>query len=65
MTEQELDYSRGYDFGRQFAEFHLLQRMRDRITESRRDGNTQDFIDGFVDGVNDLTGGITTYDFKE
>lgn len=55
----------GNDAGRAFAHRHIIEKMNLFIDEYRRNGYTEDFIKGFVDGINDVTGGVIYLDRGE
>jgi hypothetical protein len=52
-TEQNLE---GNEAGRVFAQRHILDKVTLFVDEYRRQGYTEDFISGFLDGINDTTG---------
>lgn len=58
-TEQNLQ---GNDAGRAFAHKHIIEKMNLFIDEYRRNGYDEWFISGFVDGINDVTGGVIYLD---
>lgn len=58
-TEEEIEQNlEGNDAGRAFANRHIIEKMNLFIDEYRRNGYSEDFISGFVDGINDVTGGV-------
>lgn len=58
-TEQEIeDNLNGNDAGREFARKHIIEKMNLFMEVYRREGYSEDFISGFVDGINDVTGGV-------
>ena len=62
MVERNLE---GNDAGRAFADRHILQKMNLFIDEYRKNGYSEDFIRGFVDGINDVTGGVIYLENEE
>jgi len=48
----------GNDTGRAFARRHIIDKMNLFIEEYRRNGYSENFIAGYVDGINDVTGGV-------
>lgn len=63
MVEENLH---GNDAGRAFARKHIIEKMNLFIDEYRRNGYSENFVAGFVDGLNDVTGGnIGFYDDEE
>ena len=61
-TIQNLD---GNEAGRAFAQRHIIDKMNLFIDEYRRNGYSEDFISGYVDGINDVTGGVIALDTDE
>ena len=55
MVEENLH---GNDAGRAFARKHIIEKMNLFIDEYRRNGYSENFVAGFVDGINDVTGGV-------
>ena len=60
-AEQNLS---GNEAGRAFAQRHIIDKMNLFIDEYRRNGYSEDFISGYVDGINDVTGGVIALDFQ-
>jgi len=54
MLEDNLN---GVEAGEAFAHRHIIEKMNLFIDEYRKNGYTEDFISGFLDGVNNITGG--------
>jgi hypothetical protein len=58
-TEQMVeDNLHGNEAGRAFARRHIIDKMNLFIEEYRRNGYSENFIAGYVDGINDVTGGV-------
>ena len=55
MVEDSLH---GNEAGQAFARKHIIEKMNLFLDEYRRNGYDEWFIKGFVDGVNDVTGGV-------
>jgi len=55
MVEDNLH---GNEAGQAFARKHIIEKMNLFLDEYRRNGYDEWFIKGFVDGVNDVTGGV-------
>ena len=51
------DHMNGEDAGRAFAHRHILEKMNLFFEEYRRNGYSEAFVEGFIEGVNDVTGG--------
>lgn len=57
-TEQAIeDTVFGNDTGQNFAWEHIIKKMNIFIDEYRRNGYSEDFVNGFIEGINDVTGG--------
>ena len=60
------DNLRGNDAGQAFARKHIIEKMNLFLDEYRRNGYSEDFVAGFVEGLNDVTeGNIGFYDDEE
>jgi hypothetical protein len=64
MVEENLN---GNEAGQAFAHRHIIQKINMFLDEYRRNGYSEDFVAGFIDGVNKVTGGsiIITVDDEE
>ena len=47
----------GNDSGQAFAMKHIIEKMNLFIDEYRRNGYSENFVNGFIDGINEVTGG--------
>ena len=65
MDEATFQNLSGNEAGRAFAQRHIIDKMNLFIDEYRRNGYTEDFINGYVDGINDVTGGVIALDTDE
>lgn len=65
-TEQVLeDTVFGNDTGQNFAWEHIIKKMNLFIDEYRRNGYSEDFVNGFIEGINDVTGGNISLEESE
>ncbi len=62
MTPEMEQNLAGNDAGRAFAYRHIMDKINLFIQEYRRNGYGEDFVAGFIDGVNDVTGGSISLD---
>ena len=46
----------GNDSGQAFAMKHIIEKMNLFIDEYRRNGYSENFVNGFIDGINEVTG---------
>jgi hypothetical protein len=56
-TPEERDNLNGMEAGRAFAHRHIIEKMNLFIEEYRRNNYSDIFVEGFVDGINEVTGG--------
>ena len=47
----------GNEAGRVFAQRHILDKINLFLSEYRRNNYSENYISGFLDGINDTTGG--------
>ena len=57
VTPETLDNLNGNMAGAAFARRHIVDKINLFLEEYRRNGYTENFVSGFIDGVNDVTGG--------
>lgn len=56
-TVEDEDRLQGEEAGKTFAQRHILDKMNLFIKVYREKGWSMEFISGFVDGINEITGG--------
>lgn len=56
-TQEDEDRLKGEDAGKVFAQRHIIEKMNLFIKVYREKGWSMEFIEGFVDGINKITGG--------
>lgn len=59
------DNLNGNDAGQAFARRHIIEKMNLFIEEYRRNNYSEDFVAGFVDGINDVTGSCISLQHDE
>ncbi len=60
--EQTLE---GFQAGEAFAHAHIIKKINLFMEEYRRNGYSEEFICGFIDGINEVTGGTIRLDAGE
>lgn len=55
----------GHQTGEAFAHKHIIGKMNIFMEEYRRNGYSEQFICGFINGINDVTGGTIRLDAGE
>lgn len=50
------DALNGRDAGETFAQRHIIEKINLFIDEYRRNGYSEEYVQGFIDGVNEMTG---------
>lgn len=56
-TQEDEDRLKGEDAGKVFAQRHIIEKMNLFIKVYREKGWSMEFIEGFVEGINQVTGG--------
>ena len=62
LTDEERlaieDNLNGLEAGQTFAHRHIIDKVNTFIDVYRSKGYSEDFIEGFIDGINEITGGF-------
>lgn len=64
-TSEDEDRFNGEEAGTVFAQRHILDKINLFMEEYRRNNYSEEFIDGFLEGINGVTGGSITIDRSE
>lgn len=59
-TQQDEDRFNGEEAGTVFAQRHILDKINLFLEEYRRNNYSEDFVEGFIEGINGVTGGNIT-----
>lgn len=65
LSHEEQQTIEGFQVGEAFAHNHIIRKMNLFMEEYRRNGYSEEFISGFVDGINEVTGGTIRLDAGE
>lgn len=65
FDQQVVDYELGQQLGRKFANECLIDRMKDAISELRKAGIGENYLEGFVDGINEVVDDLQLVNFNE
>jgi len=57
MSPEVEENLNGNEAGRVFAQRHIIDKINTFLDVYRREGYSENFIAGFLDGINDTTGG--------
>ena len=57
LSPEMEDLLNGHTAGEQFAARHIMEKINMFLQEYRRNGYSESFLSGFIDGINDVTGG--------
>lgn len=64
-TQEDEDHLNGENAGKVFAQRHILDKMNLFIKVYHEKGWSMEFIEGFVDGINKVTGGTIRLNQEE